>query len=168
MLYYSYNEYSLPLHNSLLDKTIISELIHSFWSKIFTQYSKNYLYIYIVIEYQDGVFKSLGKAAMVNINDLDSYLKNLLLHFDFKDDFYHQYKADRIILNYKLSGDEVKYDSDNKIMDNISVIHTPKKSEVINIPHQDIKGYNLPADTNFSSWGRIIDNGGNWFLIEYI
>ena len=167
--YNNFSEYGKSLGCILLDDVTISDLIQSFWSRIFNKEEncKHYMYLYIVIEYQGGVFKSLGKASLVNIRDLESYKTKMIMFFDLKDDFYHQYRATAIILNYKLSEELLQLDSSDNVVNDLTVIHEPENEEVVNVQHTEIKGYNLPANTNIFSWGRIIDNSSKWVLIEY-
>ena len=59
-----------------------------------------YYGLYIVIKYKGGVYKSLGKASQVKIDDFDKFKSSLLKHFSMKDDFYHTIEAHDIIFNY--------------------------------------------------------------------
>lgn len=165
---YTYGEFVKSLDNVNIDSELISAVIRSFWSKVFANYPRNYIYVYIVIEYEGEVFKSLGKVAMVNIKDCESYITKILLHFDLKENFYHEAQAKQIIVFAKLADDEIELDSNDNVVNSISVIHTPKKEENTNSVNMEIKGYNLPVNTNTLSWGKIIDNGSKWFVIEYI
>jgi len=164
----NWNQFICPLNNpGVLSKESLSACVDSFWSLIeeSKDWGEHVLQVYVTIEYEGEVFKSLGKAAQVNREDFSKFKSSLIKHFSLKDDFYHTVDAHNISFNYN-------FVSTKDVLKSESVIHDPKKSgfDLDSTPAMkstDFKGYNLPNNMNLFSWGRIIASSHNSVTIDY-
>ena len=85
--------------NQLLTKDLLSAHIHHFFANLIK--ADRFYAMYIVIQYKDGIFKSLDKVSKVKNSELARFLNSLKKQLDFKDNQYLINELEAIQFYYK-------------------------------------------------------------------
>lgn len=156
----NFSTYSIPINNKVMSPEILANAIKTFLNhKNIGSFNHKYLLIFITLQFSEGTFKSLGKCSKIRDGDIDKYTSAMLKFFNLKDDYYHTFSVQNIIFNFR----EVEITPDNEEENTQSIIHEPKPAISMEEKHTDIKGFNLPNNMDFLSWGKITINKNTFY-----
>jgi hypothetical protein len=162
-----YKKYKLK---SLLTKENLAIIIHNFFIDIvnISQVTNN-MKIRVLLtldisnsDHKSKEYKSLGKMVFVDKNCLTEYVDYITYLLNLKSDYYTTSVVNSITFKYyKILS------KDSDVIVNQDYYNTLKPEEFINTNMSSISGYDLPNNTFYESWGRILSRTQHTLLIYY-
>lgn len=162
-----WTHFHYQLNGILLDTLSIRTALNKLWSTRFIALDPQIIiYIIFKVKFDDGSYSSFSYLQKVTVSDLETLTREFIISNELKSENYHDKIASTIIFTYHI------FDLDDS--KNIEPKIISKKPRT---PLHNLRGFNLPANTLYSTWGikimedenqLIINKKGSRLVINYV
>jgi hypothetical protein len=143
-------EYRYNLNFEILKRTDIEICLNKFYEEIMNQLNDDrYILIILKIKKSEGLFRSISRMQRLNKKDFNKLYDILIESWNIKNEEYHSWLIESIILNYTILPSEEETRS--------SKLLKPKRDKYPKKVYEKIKtlGYNFPNTMDITKWGSV-------------